>query len=189
MLGFRPLPVPGLITAGSPIPHPGLCCVSRKGQPCPTPCRTLELTVFWLFDGAIKAFDYDVLVFLGELLLPMYSKGGTGCSATFLYDWKSPLSQSFPITSQRTHFFARLPTWSCCCCAVSLVLVWCFIIYSLPRDVHRLFRHFAGLSFHTNFRKYFRYLGILPYLRCNLCEFYFFRHVVSPCRVPYGGAR
>lgn len=85
MLGFRPLPVPGLITAGSPIPHPGLCCVSRKGQPCPTPCRTLELTVFWLFDGAIKAFDYDVLVFLGELLLPMYSKGRTGCCYFFMW--------------------------------------------------------------------------------------------------------
>lgn len=98
---------------------------------------------------------------LESCYFPCIPKGGRG-AATFLCGWKSPLSQSFPITSQRTHFFARLEsTWSCCCCAVSLVLVWCFIIYSLPRDVHRLFRHFAGLSFHTNFRKYFRYLGIL----------------------------
>lgn len=52
----------------------------EKGNPVPAPGRTLELTVFWLFDGAIKAFDYDVLVFLGELLL---QRGGRG-AATFL---------------------------------------------------------------------------------------------------------
>lgn len=67
----------------------------EKGNPVPALGRTLELTVFWLFDGAIKAFDYDVLVFLGELLLPMNSKGGEGF-ATFLCGWKSPLCQYSP---------------------------------------------------------------------------------------------
>lgn len=97
---------------------------------------------------------------LESCYFPCTPKGGRGALLLF-YVAGSPHFPSLSPT-QRTHFFARLEsTWSCCCCAVSLVLVWCFIIYSLPRDVHRLFRHFAGLSFHTNFRKYFRYLGIL----------------------------
>lgn len=145
MPGFRPLPVPGLITAGCPIPPSGsVLCIQKRATLSQPPGRTLELTVFWLFDGAIKAFDYDVPVFLGELLL---QRGGRGFCHFFMW-LEVPTFPVLPLSSQCTHFFARLPTWwcCCCCCAVSLVLVWCFIIYSLPRDVHWLFRHFAALS-------------------------------------------
>lgn len=79
---------PGLFLCAWPN-NSGLPPLSRKGQPCrprlPFPsCRTLELTVFWLFDGAIKAFDYDVLVFLRVFPLSIYSKGAGGAALFFM---------------------------------------------------------------------------------------------------------
>lgn len=160
----------------------------EKGNPVPAPGRTLELTVFWLFDGAIKAFDYDVLVFLGELLL---QRGG-GVLPLFYVAGSPHFPSTLPKLSMHTLFctFAHL--------VMLLMLLLCsqsgacLVFHYLqppPRCTSAFSAFRCSRSFHTNFRKYSCYLGILPHLRCNLCEFYFFRHVVSPCRVPCGGAR
>lgn len=189
MPGFRPLPVPGLITAGSPIPHPGLCCVSRKGQPCPTPLQNAWANSFlviwwrnkslWLWCPCIpwRVSTSHVLQRGCGVLLLFYVAG----------------SSHFPSLSPEVlnaHTFLHV-------CPLGVVVVvqsvWSLSGVSLFTASPEMYIGFFGISLVSHFIRIFENISaILVSSRicgCNLCEFYFFRHVVSPCRVPYGGAR
>lgn len=138
MPGFRPLPVPGLITAGCPTLHPGLCCVSRKGQPCPSPWQNAWANSFLVIWWRNKSLWLWCSRIPWRVATP---KGGRG-AATFLCAWKSPLSQYSPYALNAHTFLHVCPLGD----VVVVQSVWCLSGVSLFTASPEMYIGFFGIS-------------------------------------------